>query len=94
MTEDSCLSVAEAFPNLQFTTSVVTPSLMAAKHLVRFLDLRYALLLLAFISITCFAVALGIYDHSGAKYQDYVTDWGDGLAVASVSLQFDLDKLK
>lgn len=61
--------------------------LMAVRHRVQSLDPRYALLLLALVSITCFAVALGIYDHSGARYEDYLTDWGDGLAMASVSLQ-------
>lgn len=52
------------------------------------------LLLLALISITCFAVGLGIYDHNGARYEDYLTDWGDGLAMASVSLQPFSDNVK
>jgi len=43
--------------------------------------------------MTCFAVALGVYDHSGTRYVDYVTDWGDGLAVASVSLQPPSDEV-
>lgn len=67
---------------------------MAARNEVQFWDLRYMLLLLALISITCFAVGLGIYDHNGARYEDYLTDWGDGLAMASVSLQPFSDNVK
>lgn len=67
---------------------------MAARQPAQTQVPRYALLLLALISILCFAVAIGIYDHNGAKYEDYMYDWGDGLAVASVSLQPPSDSAK